>query len=374
VHSSTLVTAGVYLLIRFNWLFRSKLAGLYLLRVGTLTIILAGIAALWETDIKKIIALSTLSQLGLMVTALALNIKELAFFHLLTHAYFKALLFITVGNIIHLRSDYQDLRNLKLWEGSLGPTLSFSLVANFRLIGLPFLSGFYSKDAIMETGLLGTMGVIPGLLLFLAARLTAAYTLRFLFLTSWGPRKGGPRAWADDNSPLILRAMRWLWPLAIIGGRALRWGLLLSPLTSPLSFGLKGLVPLAIFRGILLGTLWIWLSSQQSPLLKLTTWGWGVMWALPFSRTRRLTQALPLLTGLARTRRDLTWLPNSLLSFPTAIQGVSNYDSIARNLGYKAFIASALSLRLILVFYFSIIILEIQIFLCSNTLFKIKKD
>lgn len=150
VHSSTLVTAGVYLLFRFrDWLVCSAYLP-YLLTTGALTIIIAGATALKELDIKKIVALSTLSQLGLMMTALGLGLYETAFFHLLTHAFFKALLFITVGNIIHLSRDFQDLRKIRLIEFCFPVSLSFSLVANRRLCGFPFLAGFYSKDLILE--------------------------------------------------------------------------------------------------------------------------------------------------------------------------------------------------------------------------------
>ena len=145
--------------------------------------LLAGVSALFETDIKKIVALSTLSQLGLIMGALGIGIVEIAFFHLLTHAYFKALLFITVGNMIHLRTDYQDLRIISLNEPNLGMTVSFRLVANFSLMGFPFLSGFYSKDLIIETCLLGIAPAVITLSFFIATMLTALYTIRFLFLT-----------------------------------------------------------------------------------------------------------------------------------------------------------------------------------------------
>lgn len=112
VHSSTLVTAGVYLVIRFAESLRIRGLLEYLMFVGLATTTMAGFRALWELDIKKIVALSTLRQLGLIMATVGLGIYPLAFFHLLTHAYFKALLFISVGRIIHLSSDYQDLRKI----------------------------------------------------------------------------------------------------------------------------------------------------------------------------------------------------------------------------------------------------------------------
>lgn len=182
VHSSTLVTAGVYLIVRFDKLLEQVGAHIYLLLVGCCTIILAGVAALSETDIKKIVALSTLSQLGLIMSSLGIGAPLIAFFHLLTHAYFKALLFMTVGNMIHLRRDFQDLRAIGIHELSISPTLRFSLIANLRLMGLPFLAGFYSKDSILETTLARNINIFILSLFFFATLLTAAYTLRLLSL------------------------------------------------------------------------------------------------------------------------------------------------------------------------------------------------
>ena len=115
--------------------------------------------------------------------AIGIGFARIAFFHLLTHAFFKALLFITVGNIIHLRRDYQDLRKISLTEPAMGITVSFRLVANFRLMGFPFLAGFYSKDLIIELALSGSFSAVATLAFLLATLLTAAYTLRFIFFT-----------------------------------------------------------------------------------------------------------------------------------------------------------------------------------------------
>merc|ERR1719445_1707380 len=105
VHSSTLVTAGVYLLIRFNYFF-----------IGRITMLMAGLAAINEIDIKKVIALSTLSQLGVIIITLGLGSPHLSFFHLLSHAYFKAMLFICAGSLIHSIKEYQDIRTISLSE------------------------------------------------------------------------------------------------------------------------------------------------------------------------------------------------------------------------------------------------------------------
>ena len=154
VHSSTLVTAGVFILIRFyNFLRTIKIFNTILLFVATVTILIAGLSALTECDLKKVIALSTLRQLGVIIARLGLGAPNLAFFHLITHALFKALLFICAGAIIHFSYHRQDLRNVGNLAPQLPITISALLIANISLCGLPFLSGFYSKDLILETSI-----------------------------------------------------------------------------------------------------------------------------------------------------------------------------------------------------------------------------
>merc|ERR1711942_412431 len=145
VHSSTLVTAGVYLLLRFN-LFSIE----WMLLLGRITMLIAGVRACTELDIKKIVALSTLSQLGVIIVSLSLYQKDLCFFHLVTHAIFKALLFICVGISIHTIYGSQDFRSFSnLGKGIFYP-IRFLTISNLALLGFPFISGFYRKDIIME--------------------------------------------------------------------------------------------------------------------------------------------------------------------------------------------------------------------------------
>ena len=174
------------MLFRFGELLACSNNLIYLISVGILTIIIAGATALKELDIKKIIALSTLSQLGLMITTLGLGLYEVAYFHLLTHAFFKALLFMSVGNIIHLSRDFQDLRKISLMEFCFPVSLSFSLVANCRLCGFPFLAGFYSKDLILELIIVSSASFLVFFLIFAAVALTVIYSVRFIFLVICG--------------------------------------------------------------------------------------------------------------------------------------------------------------------------------------------
>merc|ERR1712071_117456 len=147
VHSSTLVTAGVYLLIRFSESI-TLTSSILLMFLSTVTIFLSGLVANFEYDIKKIIALSTLRQLAVIIFSISLGLYSLAFFHLVIHALFKALLFLCAGVLIHGVGGTQDIRICG------GLVQSFPLIgvcinlANLSLCGLPFLSGFYSKEII----------------------------------------------------------------------------------------------------------------------------------------------------------------------------------------------------------------------------------
>ena len=227
VHSSTLVTAGVYLLFRFHALLDSGQALKWLLAFGVLTITIAGLAAMNEIDIKKVVALSTLSQLGLIVRTLGLGLRKIAFFHLLSHAYFKAILFIAVGNIIHCRNSFQDIREV----GNLAEAIPLSIrlfnLANLRLCGFPFLVGFYSKDLILEDVLMGTGRASLLFLFFFATLLTAAYSARLTLLAALRFPPYRATRWASDND----------WAAGggglVLVGLAIGGGPLLSPTLLP---------------------------------------------------------------------------------------------------------------------------------------------
>lgn len=144
VHSSTLVTAGVYLLVRANLgLLAGRQCELFLLGLGAATLTIASLAALFEVDLKKIIALSTLRQLGVIIVALGLGSPEISFLHLLAHAFFKANLFISAGDLIHNSSDYQDLRIIGKGRGLFSLTSARAILSLARLSALPFMSAFF---------------------------------------------------------------------------------------------------------------------------------------------------------------------------------------------------------------------------------------
>ena len=266
VHSSTLVTAGVFLLFRF-YPFLSSWGGFNkaLLIMATLTTLIAGLRAITECDIKKIIALSTLRQLGVIMVRLGLGAPILSFFHLLTHALFKALLFLCAGTLIHLHHHSQDLRfigNLPLQAPSITAAI---IVSNLALCGTPFLAGFYSKDAILEFALYRPTNLLTILLFFFATGLTVRYTARFLIVVVWGPANISPLHPVNDEDFFCSCPTFILASASIIGGAALNW-LIISPSTDfYLPFHLKLLTLRVCFLGLYFGySLNIYLSSQKA--------------------------------------------------------------------------------------------------------------
>lgn len=223
VHSSTLVTAGVYLLIRFRNLFLDTNFGKFLLLISGLTIFIAGLGANFEFDLKKIIALSTLSQLGLIIRILAIGFYKLAFFHLLTHALFKALLFICAGAIIHNIKNSQDIRDIGSLVIYMPLTISCLNVANLALCGFPFLAGFYSKDIILEIVLISELNLFSVFLFFFSTGLTVSYSFRlfyYSFVISMNQRSINI---LNDKRFVMFKSIFGLLLFAISGGAILNW-------------------------------------------------------------------------------------------------------------------------------------------------------
>nr|AWV84284.1 NADH dehydrogenase subunit 5 [Alarcta quadrimacula] len=187
VHSSTLVTAGVYLMIRFSNIIQNmNLINLFML-MSVLTMIMSGVGANFEFDLKKIIALSTLSQLGIMMTILMFGCPMLSFFHLIVHALFKASLFLCAGIIIHGFSNNQDIRMMGCLCYQMPMTMTLMNIANLSLCGIPFMSGFYSKDLIVESMYFTNINFMIMILMYVGIGLTSFYSMRlsfFLMLTN----------------------------------------------------------------------------------------------------------------------------------------------------------------------------------------------
>nr|QUL58857.1 NADH dehydrogenase subunit 5 [Chrysomya villeneuvi] len=239
VHSSTLVTAGVYLLIRFNILLSDSWMGNLLLLLSGLTMFMAGLGANYEFDLKKIIALSTLSQLGLMMSILSMGYYKLAFFHLLTHALFKALLFMCAGAIIHNMNNCQDIRLMGSLSLMMPLTSSCFNVANLALCGMPFLAGFYSKDLILEMVSLSYINMFSFFLYFFSTGLTVCYSFRLVYYTMTGDSNFSSLNMLNDEGWVMLKSMMGLLILSIFGGSMLSWLIFPTPVLVVLPMYLK---------------------------------------------------------------------------------------------------------------------------------------
>jgi len=286
VHSSTLVTAGVFLLIRFySFLRMFKYFNLVLLVIAVCTILMAGIRAITECDIKKIIALSTLRQLGIIMTALGLGMPQLAFFHIITHALFKALLFVCAGGFINSHLHAQDLR----WMGNLVNQLPISMscisVANLALCGFPFLAGFYSKDAIIEYAIRRIRNIFIVFLIMFRIGLTSFYSMRFRISVIWSRIIGATMLIINEKLSIIKPIFNLSIMSVVIGG-SLIW---LSPLclrTYILPFYLKIIPLLMVMCGVLMA--WIIMVFVENSMLinvEFRHYARCIMWYLvPLSR------------------------------------------------------------------------------------------
>nr|YP_010586928.1 NADH dehydrogenase subunit 5 [Agria mihalyii]UZZ45799.1 NADH dehydrogenase subunit 5 [Agria mihalyii] len=253
VHSSTLVTAGVYLLIRFNILLSSFWISDFLLLVSGLTMFMAGLGANYEFDLKKIIALSTLSQLGLMMSILSMGYYKLAFFHLLTHALFKALLFMCAGAIIHNMNNSQDIRLMGSLSLMMPLTSSCFNVANLALCGMPFLAGFYSKDMILEVVSLSNINMFSFFLYFFSTGLTVCYSFRLVYYSMTGGSNFSSLNMLNDEGWIMLKSMLGLLVMSIFGGSMLSWLIFPTPVVVVLPYYLKLLTLFVCLIGGLTG-------------------------------------------------------------------------------------------------------------------------
>ena len=281
VHSSTLVTAGVYLLIRINLIIVEINISQFLRILGILTIIIAGMTAIVEIDIKKVIALSTLRQLGIIIIILGIGNPILSFFHLISHAFFKAILFICAGLIIHRIKDYQDIRKIGFNYINMNLSVSIIIVANIRLCGLPFLRGFYSKDIIIEIVIIKGKRFFLFFLLMIGTGLTVIYSCRLNFLISLNFIKIESFYNISENSNLIILGIIFLIPLSIIGGLIISWNIIRVNKIIFLPFWIKSFVLILIIRSVYF---YVYVYNNIQSLSKnIYIWFFSNIWFIPYS-------------------------------------------------------------------------------------------
>jgi NADH-quinone oxidoreductase subunit L len=262
IHAATMVTAGVYLLVRTEWLFALTPNVLLIVAwVGAITALMAAVLACVQTDIKRVLAYSTVSQLGYMMTAIGAGFAAAGFFHLLTHGVFKALLFLGAGAIIHSVGS-NELADMGRLARRMPQTAVVFLVGTLSLAGLPLFAGFLSKDEILAAVWAGGLPV-PFAMLLLGAFLTAFYMFRVVFLAFYGPERvaagsGGAGSGHAHEAPAAMRGP--LWVLALL---ALAIGMYFTVVHPEPAFAIPAwLTPLAV--GVAsAGVLLAWLTYQR---------------------------------------------------------------------------------------------------------------
>jgi NADH-quinone oxidoreductase subunit L len=219
IHAATMVTAGIYLVVRSNFLFElAPFTKDIILYIGLATSLVAAFIAMRQSDIKKVLAYSTVSQLGLMFVALGMGAYTVALFHVTTHAFFKALLFLGSGSVIHAMSDEQDIRKMGGLAKKIPITHITFLIGTLAISGFPLLSGFYSKDEIIAHALMHNPIVFGTLMI--AVTLTAIYMFRLYFLVFHGSFRGDhhTESHIHESGPSMTIPLIVLAVLSVFGG------------------------------------------------------------------------------------------------------------------------------------------------------------
>nr|YP_010583774.1 NADH dehydrogenase subunit 5 [Scaeurgus unicirrhus]UXN83970.1 NADH dehydrogenase subunit 5 [Scaeurgus unicirrhus] len=308
VHSSTLVTAGVFLLIRFYYyLIEVEYFCLFMIFISIMTTFMSGVCAVYEYDMKKIIALSTLSQLGVMMMSLGMKLPMLALFHLYTHAMFKALLFLCGGNIIHCYNGVQDIRDIKGVSYNLPFTSVILNISNMALCGFPFLAGFYSKDLIVEMLLSSNMNLLIALFGLFGVCLTMMYSMRMSFYMMWGDVKSMVYENMNDDDVYIMYSMMVLCVGALFGGYIFQSLVVNFNEVIVLPLVYKMLVLMLLFFSLLF-SLSFWMDDMGLKQYSIIYWCNSKMWFLSFLSGYPFLMFMKNSSNMSLKLIDLGWL------------------------------------------------------------------
>nr|NP_075405.1 NADH dehydrogenase subunit 5 [Thryonomys swinderianus]CAC27809.1 NADH dehydrogenase subunit 5 [Thryonomys swinderianus] len=316
LHSSTMVVAGIFLLIRFYPLLTLNESIMTLsLCLGAITTLFTALCAITQNDIKKIIAFSTSSQLGLMMVTIGINQPHLAFLHICMHAFFKAMLFMCSGSIIHSLNNEQDIRKMGGLYKTMPFTSSAMIIGSLALTGIPFLTGFYSKDLIIESMSTSYLNAWALLLTMIATSFTAVYSMRIIFYPLLNyPNYNSPMN-INENNPQLINPIKRLAIGSIFAGFFISNSIIpmnMPQMTMPLYIKLTAIT--VTLLGFMLAIELNNMSYNLKPFHHSKSSMFSTMLGFYPTIMHRLIPLYKLLTSqnLATSSMDMTWLEKTI--------------------------------------------------------------